>query len=189
MILPLAGFAQPEYGTLCINEQIPVSVFAASSQNHEGQEAYSQTNASGPMPDLWRGTGRKVPMPQVNPERNPIVTGASSLRTDGPTPRHSFHGCDDLSRVGPECQPSDGLSLSVVNIDQTCNRTLTKIVEQSKKGVPNMFPDMKDQQWRSIAEQASKEMDSAKLSLLVEQLCAAMDERNKRPGDGGGVTH
>ena len=52
-----------------------------------------------------------------------------------------------------------------------------------------MFPDMKDQQWRSIAEQASKEMDSAKLSLLVEQLCAAMDERNKRPGDGGGVTH
>ena len=51
-----------------------------------------------------------------------------------------------------------------------------------------MFPDMKDQQWRSIAEQASKEMDSAKLSLLVEQLCAAMDER-KRPGDGGGVTH
>jgi hypothetical protein len=55
-----------------------------------------------------------------------------------------------------------------------------------------MSPDIKDQQWQSIAEQASKEMDGAKLSVLVEQLCAAMDERSKGPRQSsnvGGVTH
>ena len=31
----------------------------------------------------------------------------------------------------------------------------------------------------SIAEQASKEMDSAKLTALVEQLCSAVDNRKK----------
>ena len=29
--------------------------------NHEGQEAYSQTDSSCSLPDLWRGTRRKVP--------------------------------------------------------------------------------------------------------------------------------
>ena len=29
--------------------------------NHEGQEAYSQTDTSCSLPDLWRGTGGKVP--------------------------------------------------------------------------------------------------------------------------------
>jgi hypothetical protein len=37
-----------------------------------------------------------------------------------------------------------------------------------------------DGDWRSIAEQASKEMDSAKLSLLVEKLCCALDSQQKR---------
>jgi hypothetical protein len=35
------------------------------------------------------------------------------------------------------------------------------------------------QDWRSIAAQASKEMDDDKLLLLVEQLCSAFDERHE----------
>lgn len=34
--------------------------------------------------------------------------------------------------------------------------------------------------WRTIAEQASKEMDPEKLADLVSQLCCAFDERDKR---------
>jgi hypothetical protein len=41
--------------------------------------------------------------------------------------------------------------------------------------------DRKDGDWQSIAEQASKEMDGAKLTILVAQLCRALDERDKRP--------
>jgi hypothetical protein len=33
--------------------------------------------------------------------------------------------------------------------------------------------------WRSIAAQASTEMDPIKLSALVEQLCRAMDQENQ----------
>ena len=44
-----------------------------------------------------------------------------------------------------------------------------------------MVPDPKDRQWYSIAEQASKETDSAKLTILVAQLCSALDERGKPP--------
>ena len=40
-----------------------------------------------------------------------------------------------------------------------------------------MAPDPRDQKWYSIAEQASKETDSAKLMILVDQLCRALDER------------
>jgi hypothetical protein len=36
------------------------------------------------------------------------------------------------------------------------------------------------QDWRTIAEKASKEMDPKKLAALVEQLCCAFDERDKR---------
>jgi hypothetical protein len=64
------------------------------------------------------------------------------------------------------------------NIEQTDGELLTSIRVIRTKGVPTMFPGMKDQQWQSIAEQASKEMDGAKLSLLVEQLCSALDERS-----------
>ena len=36
--------------------------------------------------------------------------------------------------------------------------------------------------WTPIAEQASKEMDSAKLLILVEKLCHALDgERKQKP--------
>jgi hypothetical protein len=40
-----------------------------------------------------------------------------------------------------------------------------------------MAPNARDQNWYSIAEQASKETDSAKLTILVAQLCSALDER------------
>jgi hypothetical protein len=36
-----------------------------------------------------------------------------------------------------------------------------------------------NQDWRSLAAQASKEMDEEKLLLLVDQLCSAFDERHK----------
>jgi hypothetical protein len=44
-----------------------------------------------------------------------------------------------------------------------------------------MAPQVTDQKWYSIAEQASKEMDSAKLTILVDQLCSALDECEKLP--------
>jgi hypothetical protein len=34
--------------------------------------------------------------------------------------------------------------------------------------------------WQSIAEQASKEMNPARLRTLVEQLCSALDDSRKR---------
>jgi hypothetical protein len=37
------------------------------------------------------------------------------------------------------------------------------------------------QEWRSIAEQASTEMDPAKLTSLVAKLCASIDDRHKVP--------
>jgi hypothetical protein len=42
-----------------------------------------------------------------------------------------------------------------------------------------MAVDPKDQDWRGIAEQAGKEMDATKLSILIAQLCSALDERDK----------
>jgi hypothetical protein len=42
-----------------------------------------------------------------------------------------------------------------------------------------MAPHSTDQKWYALAEQASKEMDSAKLTILVAQLCSALDERNR----------
>jgi hypothetical protein len=44
-----------------------------------------------------------------------------------------------------------------------------------------MDTDRRDVNWQSIAEQVSKEMDGAKLTILVAQLCQAFDERGKRP--------
>jgi len=41
-----------------------------------------------------------------------------------------------------------------------------------------MVPNLGD--WRTIAEQASKEMDPNKLAALVGQLCCALNERDKR---------
>ena len=39
-----------------------------------------------------------------------------------------------------------------------------------------MASDPRDQKWYSIAEQASKEKDPQKLTILVDQLCGALDE-------------
>jgi hypothetical protein len=36
------------------------------------------------------------------------------------------------------------------------------------------------QHWRSLAEETSKEMDPAKLTILVGKLCRALGERNER---------
>jgi hypothetical protein len=44
-----------------------------------------------------------------------------------------------------------------------------------------MAPESSDQKWFPIAEQASKETDSAKLTILVDELCRALDERLKPP--------
>ena len=55
-----------------------------------------------------------------------------------------------------------------------------------------MSPDIRDQQWRSTAEQASKEMDGKKLSFLVEQLLIELDEHRNEQGASlnvGGVAH
>jgi hypothetical protein len=45
-----------------------------------------------------------------------------------------------------------------------------------------MAPQITDEKWYSIAEQASKETDTAKLMILVAQLCSALDERKKPDG-------
>jgi len=40
-----------------------------------------------------------------------------------------------------------------------------------------MAPHLGDGDWQSIAEQASKEMDSAKLTILIEKLCRALESK------------
>ena len=42
-----------------------------------------------------------------------------------------------------------------------------------------MVQHLGDGDWRSIAEQASKEMDSAKLMILVGKLCCALDSERR----------
>jgi hypothetical protein len=37
----------------------------------------------------------------------------------------------------------------------------------------------RDQNWQALAERASKETDGEKLTMLVAQLCGALDEREK----------
>jgi hypothetical protein len=38
-----------------------------------------------------------------------------------------------------------------------------------------------DKDWRTIADKAGKEMDPEKLTILIAQLCSALDERKARP--------
>jgi hypothetical protein len=45
---------------------------------------------------------------------------------------------------------------------------------------PAMAPDHGNEDWHTLAEQASTEMDPAKLTVLVRKLCRALDERNER---------
>ena len=42
-----------------------------------------------------------------------------------------------------------------------------------------MAHTLTNQEWRSIAEQASTEQDPAKLTSLVAELCRSLDERQK----------
>jgi hypothetical protein len=42
-----------------------------------------------------------------------------------------------------------------------------------------MAQNLTNQDWRSLAVQASTEMDSAKLTRIVAELCSSLDERQK----------
>jgi hypothetical protein len=42
-----------------------------------------------------------------------------------------------------------------------------------------MTTHSEDTEWKSIAEQVTEEMDSARLMVLVGQLCRALDNRKK----------
>jgi hypothetical protein len=48
-----------------------------------------------------------------------------------------------------------------------------------------MAPHSTDRDWHCIAEQVSNEMDPAKLTLLIDQLCRALDRNRERqyPGE------
>jgi hypothetical protein len=46
----------------------------------------------------------------------------------------------------------------------------------------NMTQEIEDGSWRSVAEKVSKEMDPAKLTVLVAKLCRAFEiEDERRP--------
>ena len=40
-----------------------------------------------------------------------------------------------------------------------------------------------DRNWMSIAEQVTVEVDSAKLAILVERLCGALEDRHRQSED------
>jgi hypothetical protein len=42
-----------------------------------------------------------------------------------------------------------------------------------------MAPHLGDEDWRSVAEQVTKEMDPAKLTILIAKLCQALDGERK----------
>jgi hypothetical protein len=44
-----------------------------------------------------------------------------------------------------------------------------------------MAQNLTNQDWRSLAAQASTEQDSARLTSLVTELCRSLDERQKTP--------
>ncbi len=43
-----------------------------------------------------------------------------------------------------------------------------------------MAPTVQTSEWKTLAEQASQEMDSDKLMVLVQRLCASLDEKSQR---------
>jgi hypothetical protein len=60
-------------------------------------------------------------------------------------------------------------------------RLVAKVTLLSReKGGSAMSRTLENGGWTSIAEQASKEMDSAKLVILVEKLCHAIDAERKQ---------
>jgi hypothetical protein len=44
-----------------------------------------------------------------------------------------------------------------------------------------MAENLTNQDWRSLAKQASTEQDPTKLTSLVAELCRSLDERQKTP--------
>jgi hypothetical protein len=52
-----------------------------------------------------------------------------------------------------------------------------------------MATDSEKKDWRSIAEEASKEKNPAKLMALVRQLCSALDDSKKAPAPLTGQTN
>ena len=43
-----------------------------------------------------------------------------------------------------------------------------------------MVPTVQTSEWKILAEQASVEMDGAKLAVIVKKLCAALDAQSQR---------
>jgi len=72
------------------------------------------------------------------------------------------------------------VSVGMSAIAQTRFEIECSVWESPEKGGPAMAPHPTDQDWRCIAEQASKEMDPAKLMTLVAQLCGALDRERGR---------
>jgi hypothetical protein len=54
----------------------------------------------------------------------------------------------------------------------------------SSAGVTTMTQQVGDGDWRSIAEQTSKEMDPARLTILVARLCLALDAKREEKFSG-----
>src|SRR5258708_31649302 len=67
------------------------------------------------------------------------------------------------------------VSVGMSAIAQTRFEIEGNVWESPGKGGPAMAPHPTDQDWRCIAEQASKEMDPAKLMTLVAPLSAPLD--------------
>jgi hypothetical protein len=66
----------------------------------------------------------------------------------------------------------------LIHIAQTRFGIEHRIGNPKKGEILHMTPNPKDQGWYGIAEEASKEMDGAKLTILVAQLCSALDDRD-----------
>jgi hypothetical protein len=52
-----------------------------------------------------------------------------------------------------------------------------------------MARHLEDGDWLSIAEQTSKEMDPAKLTILVEKLCHALEGKRKATSQFAATVH
>ena len=54
-------------------------------------------------------------------------------------------------------------------------------IPEKEKEVPAMTQNPRDQEWQGLADKASTEMDAAKLTILIAQLCNALDARSRPP--------
>jgi hypothetical protein len=93
-------------------------------------------------------------------------------------PRIFFRGQHSLTRLGSVRYQT--FLFKVISIAHPACGLNARVAYQEWRP-PAMAPNFRDREWYSIAEKVSKEMDSAKLTILVAQLCRAMDEREKPP--------